>query len=124
MLKLGQQVVKHKVLILLIGMLLMIPSAIGYLNTRVNYDLLSYLPEEIDTMIGQNILKDEFGKGGFSFVILEGMPDKDVEKVKEKLEGVDHVAQVFWYDSLADISVPKEVCRKSIMISSIQMILQ
>ncbi len=109
MLKLGQQVVKHKVLILLIGVLLMIPSAIGYLNTRVNYDLLSYLPEDIDTMIGQNILIDEFGKGGFSFVILEGMPDKDVEKVKEKLEGVDHVAQVLWYDSLADISVPKEV---------------
>ncbi len=109
MLKLGQQVVKHKVLILLIGVLLMIPSAIGYLNTRVNYDLLAYLPEDIDTMIGQNILKDEFGKGGFSFVILEGMPDKDVEKVKEKFEGVDHVAQVLWYDSLVDISVPKEI---------------
>ena len=109
MLKLGQQVVKHKVLILLIGILLMIPSAIGYLNTRVNYDLLAYLPEDIDTMIGQNILIDEFGKGGFSFVIVEGMPDKDVEKVKEKLEGVDHVAQVLWYDSIADISVPKEI---------------
>ena len=109
MLKLGQQVVKHKVLILIIGLLLMIPSAIGYLNTRVNYDLLSYLPEDIETMTGQDILKNEFGKGGFSFVILEGMPDKDVEKVKEKLEGVDHVAQVLWYDSIADISVPKEV---------------
>ncbi|MBR1555929.1 MAG: MMPL family transporter, partial [Oscillospiraceae bacterium] len=109
MLKLGQQVVKHKVLILIIGLLLMIPSAIGYLNTRVNYDLLSYLPKDIETMIGQDILKDEFGKGGFSFVILEGMPDKDVEKVKEKLEGVDHVAQVLWYDSVADISVPKEI---------------
>ncbi len=109
MLKLGQQVVKHKVLILIISVLLMIPCAVGYLNTRVNYDLLSYLPEDIETMIGQDILKDEFGKGGFSFVIVEGMPDKDVEKVKEKIENVDHVAQVLWYDSLADISVPKEI---------------
>ncbi|MBR1528408.1 MAG: MMPL family transporter [Oscillospiraceae bacterium] len=109
MLKLGQRIVKNKVLILMIGLLLIIPCAIGYLNTRVNYDLLSYLPADIETMKGQDILKDEFGKGGFSFVILENMPDKDVEKVKEKIENVDHVAQVLWYDSIADISVPKEV---------------
>ena len=109
MLRFGEKIVKHKVLILLIGIIMLIPCAIGYLNTRVNYDLLSYLPEDIETMIGQNILKDEFGKGGFSFVIIEGMPDKDVEKVKGQLEDVEHVAQVLWYDSLADISVPKEI---------------
>lgn len=109
MLKLGQKIVKNRVLILIAGVLLLIPSAAGYLNTRVNYDLLSYLPEEIDTMIGQDILKEEFGKGGFSFVMIEGMPDKDVEKVREQIETVDHVAQVLWYDSLADISIPKEI---------------
>ena len=109
MLRFGEKIVKHKVLILLIGIVMLIPCAIGYLNTRVNYDLLSYLPEDIETMIGQNILKDEFGKGGFSFVIIEGMPDRDVEKVKGQLEDVDHVAQVLWYDSIADISIPKEI---------------
>ncbi|MCM1316195.1 MAG: MMPL family transporter [Prevotella sp.] len=109
MLRFGEKIVRHKVLILLIGIVMLIPCTIGYINTRVNYDLLSYLPEDIETMIGQNILKDEFGKGGFSFVIIEGMPDKDVEKVKEQLESVDHVAQVLWYDSIADISVPKEI---------------
>lgn len=109
MLQFGEKIVRHKVLILLIGIVILIPCAIGYLNTRVNYDLLSYLPEDIETMTGQDILKNEFGKGGFSFVIIDGMPDKDVEKVKEQIEDVNHVAQVLWYNSLADISVPKEV---------------
>ncbi|MBQ8927052.1 MAG: MMPL family transporter [Oscillospiraceae bacterium] len=108
MIKFGEWIVRHRILILLLGIGLMVPAAIGYLNTRVNYDILSYLPEDINTMVGQDILKDEFGKGGFSFVIVEDMPDKDVAKVKEKIEGVDHVAEVLWYDSVADISVPKE----------------
>ena len=109
MLKFGEWVVKHKVLILVFGLLLMIPAALGYLGTRVNYDILSYLPSDLDTMVGQDILIDDFGKGGFSFVVVEGMPDKDVSKVRESLEQVDGVAEVLWYDSLADISVPKEV---------------
>ncbi|MDE6835257.1 MAG: MMPL family transporter [Ruminococcus sp.] len=109
MLRFGEKIVRNKVLILFIGIFMLIPCMLGYMNTRVNYDLLSYLPEDIETMKGQDILKDGFGKGGFSFVIIEGMPDKDVEKVKEQLESVDHVAEVLWYDSLADISVPKEV---------------
>lgn len=109
MLKFGEWVVKHKVLILVISLVLLIPAAFGYLNTRVNYDILSYLPTDLETMQGQDILKEEFGKGGFSFVVVEGMPDKDVAKVRASLEEVDGVAEVLWYDSLADISVPKEV---------------
>ena len=109
MLKFGEQIVKHKVLILVIGLLLLIPSAIGYLNTRVNYDILSYLPSDLSTMVGQDILKDEFGKGGFSFVVVEGMPDKDVKTVAEKLENVDGVAEVLSYASKVDLSIPKEV---------------
>lgn len=109
MLKFGEWVVKHKLLILIVGIALLVPAAFGYLNTRVNYDILSYLPKDLETMEGQDILKDEFGKAGFSFVIVEGMPDKDVVKVREELEQVDGVAEVLWYDSLADISVPKEV---------------
>ena len=108
MVRFGEWVVRHRILILLLGIGMLVPAAIGYLNTRVNYDILSYLPEDINTMVGQDILKEEFGKGGFSFVILEDMPDKDVAKVKERIEGVDHVAEVLWYDSVADISVPKE----------------
>ena len=109
MLKFGEKIVKHKVLILIIGLCLLIPSAIGYLNTRVNYDILSYLPSDLSTMVGQDILKEDFGKGGFSFVIVEGMPDKDVKKVAEKLENVDGVAEVLSYASKVDLSIPKEI---------------
>ncbi|MBR3629322.1 MAG: MMPL family transporter, partial [Oscillospiraceae bacterium] len=109
MLKFGEWVVRHKLLILILGLALVVPAAFGYLNTRVNYDILSYLPSDLETMQGQDILKEEFGKGGFSFVMIESMPDKDVVKVHEQLEAVDGVAEVLWYDSLADISVPKEI---------------
>lgn len=109
MIKFGKWVTKHRILILIIGILLLIPAAFGYANTRVNYDILSYLPDDINTMIGQDILKDNFGKGGFSFVMIEGMDDKDVIATKEKIAQVDHVADVVWYDSIADISIPKEV---------------
>ena len=88
---------------------LLIPSIFGFVSTRINYDILSYLPSDIETMKGQDIMLDEFGKGGFSLVMLDGMEDKDVEKVKEKIEKVDHVCDVLWYDTLADVSLPKEV---------------
>ena len=114
MLKFGEWVVRHKLLILILGFVLMIPAVFGFLHTRVNYDILSYLPKDLETMQGQDILKDEFGKGGFSFVVVEGMPDKDVVKVRKDLEQISGVAEVLWYDSLADISVPKEVLPKKL----------
>ena len=107
--KFGRGVVKLRVPILIVSVLLLIPSIFGFVSTRINYDILSYLPSDIETMKGQDIMLDEFGKGGFSLVILDGMDDKDVEKVKEKIEKVDHVCDVLWYDTLADVSLPKEV---------------
>ena len=101
--------VKHRALILIISLVLLVPSLLGIINTRVNYDILSYLPENIETMKGQDILLDEFGKGGFSMVMINGMSDKDVVMTKKKIEEVDHVADVVWYDSIADISIPKEI---------------
>lgn len=107
--KFGRGVVKLRVPILIVSILLLIPSIFGFVSTRINYDILSYLPSDIETMKGQDIMLDEFGKGGFSLVMLDGMEDKDVEKVKEKIEKVDHVCDVLWYDTLADVSLPKEV---------------
>lgn len=107
--KFGRGVVKLRVPILIVSILLLIPSIFGFVSTRINYDILSYLPSDIETMKGQDIMLDEFGKGGFSLVMLDGMDDKDVEKVKEKIEKVDHVCDVLWYDTLADVSLPKEV---------------
>ncbi len=109
MIKFGKWVVKHRALILIISLVLLVPSLLGIINTRVNYDILSYLPENIETMKGQDILLDEFGKGGFSMVMINGMSDKDVVMTKKKIEEVDHVADVVWYDSIADISIPKEI---------------
>ena len=108
MLEFGKKVVKHRKLVLLISLLLLIPSVFGYVGTRVNYDILSYLPSNIDTMKGQNILTDEFGKGAFAFYMVDGMDNKDVSSLKTKIEQIDHVESVIWYDSLADISVPME----------------
>ena len=107
--KFGRGVVKLRVPILIVSVLLLIPSIFGFVSTIINYDILSYLPSDIETMKGQDIMLDEFGKGGFSLVMLDGMDDKDVEKVKEKIEKVDHVCDVLWYDTLADVSLPKEV---------------
>lgn len=107
--KFGRGVVKLRVPILIVSVLLLIPSIFGFVSTRINYDILSYLPSDIETIKGQDIMLDEFGKGGFSLVMLDGMDDKDVEKVKEKIEKVDHVCDVLWYDTLADVSLPKEV---------------
>lgn len=109
MLKFGEFIVKHRALILIIGVLLIIPSALGYMNTRVNYDILSYLPKDLSTMVGQDILKDDFGKGGFSFVITEGMTPKQIKETADKIAEVDHVADVVCYDSLTDLNIPREV---------------
>ncbi len=106
--KLSKAIVKLRVPIVLLTLVLMIPAFIFMLNTRINYDMLTYLPESMDTVKGQNILMDEFGKGAFSFIILEDMPDKDVAALKEKVEQVEHVDSVLWYNDVADISVPKE----------------
>jgi len=109
MLKFGEWIARHKSIVLIIGILLLIPSAVGYLNTRVNYDILSYLPKDINTMVGQDILIDEFGKGGFSFVLLDGMPEKDVKKTADKIAEIDGVADVLCYESLTDMRIPKEM---------------
>lgn len=100
-------IVKHRFLILIITFILMIPAFFGMVNTRVNYDLLTYLPDSIDTMQGQEELKKEFGKGAFSFVIFENMSDQDVSKTKHEIEKVDHVDSVIWYDESA-LGIPKE----------------
>ena len=107
--KFGKAVVKYRIPIFVLALLLLIPSVFGMVSTRINYDMLTYLPDSMDTVTGQNELMDEFGKGAFSFVIFEDMPDKDVEAVCDKIKQVDHVDTVLWYSSLADISVPKEL---------------
>lgn len=109
MIKFGKGVVKHRVLILIISFALLIPAAFGYFNTRVNYDILSYLPGELESMKGQDILVDEFGTGAFSLCVIEGMEDKDISTLREQIADVDHVKSVIWYDSLADLSVPMDV---------------
>lgn len=109
MLKLGEKIVSARVVILILSFVLLIPAAYGYIKTRVNYDILSYLPKDIETMVGQDILVDQFGTGAFSLYVVEGMEDKDVSALKSKIENVDHVSKVIWYDSFADLSVPKDM---------------
>ena len=105
----SKAVVKHRILILIVVLILMIPSVLGMVGTRINYDMLDYLPEDMETVIGQNELLEDFGKGAFSFIIVEDMPAKDVAALKEKIEQVDHVETVLWYDSIADLSIPMEL---------------
>ena len=112
--KFANAVVKLRVPILILTLLLMIPSVIGMAKTRVNYDMLTYLPEDMETVIGQNELLEDFNKGAFTFLIFENMSDEDVAKLKEKVEAIDHVDTVLWYNSLADISIPKELLPDSI----------
>ena len=114
MLKFSELIVKHRVLVLIIGVLLLIPSALGYVNTRVNYDILSYLPKDINTMVGQDILKEDFGQGGFSLVMVEGMSDKDVAATADKIKAVDHVSDVICYQSMTGCTIPKEVLPSNI----------
>ena len=114
MLKLGEKIVSARVVILILSFVLLIPAAYGYIKTRVNYDILSYLPKDIETMEGQDILVDQFGTGAFSLYVVEGMEDKDISALKEKIENVDHVSKVIWYDSFADLSVPKSMLPDSL----------
>ncbi|MGN0152690.1 MAG: RND family transporter [Wujia sp.] len=114
MIKFGKWVVKHRIMILILGVLLLIPSVFGYLNTRVNYDILTYLPEDIETMEGQDIMVDEFGTGAFSMCVVEGMEEKDVVALRERMCQVENVKDVIWYDSFVDLSVPIDMLPQDI----------
>ena len=114
MVKTGKWIAKHRILIVLIGILLLIPSVIGTIKTRINYDILSYLPESLETVKGQDVMVDEFGTGAFSMVVVEDMPLKDVQKLKNKFEEIEHVKKVLWYDDIADISVPISMMPKDL----------
>lgn len=107
--KLGKMIVKLRIPILILATLLLIPAAIGYLKTRTNYDILTYLPKDIETMKGQNILAEDFGTGAFSMVVVEGLPDKDIASLSEKIEKVDHVERVLSYASMTNGAIPIEV---------------
>ncbi len=115
MLNMGKKIVRLRIPILIISFLLLFPSGFMYLNTRINYDILSYLPENIDTMKGQEILLDEFGTGAFSLCVVEGMGSKEVAGLKKNIETVEHVKNVIWYDTLSDVSVPMEVLPEDIV---------
>ena len=112
--KLAKAVVKYRILILIVTLALMVPSVFGYINTRVNYDMLNYLPEDMETVIGQDELMKDFGKGAFSLIILEDMPVRDIKALKERIENVEHVDTVVWYDTIADVSIPLEILPDSI----------
>ena len=105
----GHAVVRLRIPILIVAVLLLIPSVFGYLNTRTNYDILTYLPKEIETMKGQEILANDFGTGAFSMVVVEGMNEKDIKVMAQRMEEVPHVRKVIWYGSLMDISIPEEL---------------
>ena len=114
MVKVGKWIARHRILMLIIGALLIIPSVIGMAETRVNYDLLSYLPEHLETVKGQDILVDEYGMGAFSMVVVKDMDMKDVQKLENKFSKVKHVKDVLWYDDVADISLPVEMIPKDL----------
>ena len=114
LLKFGKAVTGKRRLILIVAVLLLIPSVLGMMATRINYDVLDYLPDNIETMKGQDILMEDFGKGGFSMVMVEGMQKKDVAHLKDRIEDVDHVESVIWYDSIMDVSVPYEIIPENI----------
>ena len=107
--KISKGIVKMRFVILIVSVILLFPSILGYIGTRVNYDILSYLPTDIETMKGQDILEDEFGTGAYSLFVVEGMQEKDVADLKKQIEAVPHVKEVVWYDSLLDISVPMDM---------------
>ena len=112
--RLSKAVVKHRVLILIIALVLLVPSVLGMVNTRINYDMLDYLPEDMDTVVGQNELLADFGKGAFSLIVVEDMPAKDVAALRKRIEAVEHVDSVVWYDTVADLSVPMEILPEKI----------
>ena len=110
----SKAVVKYRVAILIVALVLLVPAVFGMVNTRINYDMLDYLPEDMDTVIGQSELLNDFGKGAFSLVIVEDMPAKDVAALKEKIAAVEHVDSVVWYDSIADLRLPMELLPDSV----------
>ena len=112
--RLSKAVVKNRVLILIIALVLLVPSVLGMANTRINYDMLDYLPEDMDTVVGQNELLADFGKGAFSLIVVEDMPVKDVAALRKRIEAVEHVDSVVWYDTVADLSVPMEILPEKI----------
>lgn len=112
--KIGKAIAKGRYLIFILALALLVPSAIGYLNTRVNYDILSYLPDSLETVSGQDIMVDEFGMGAFSMVIVEGMDNKDAAALEADLETINHVKEVLWYDDMLDLSVPVSMIPDSI----------
>ena len=114
MVKVGKGIARHRVLILILSILLLIPSMIGMARTKINYDLLSYLPGDLETVKGQDILVDEYGMGAFSMVVVENMELKDVQKLEEEFSEVEHVKDVLWYDDAADISLPVEMIPKDL----------
>ena len=114
MVKVGKGIARHRVLILILSILLLIPSMIGMARTKINYDLLSYLPGDLETVKGQDILVDEYGMGAFSMVVVENMELKDVQKLEEEFSEVEHVKDVLWYDDAADISLPIEMIPKDL----------
>lgn len=119
MIKFGKGIVRCRIPILILSLLLLVPSVIGYLGTRINYDILSYLPDDIETMKGQDILLEQFGTGAFSVAVVEGMDNKGAAALKKEMEQLDHVKSVLWYDTLADLSLPMEILpdedRKSVV---------
>lgn len=112
--QLSRFIVKHRNAILLVAVLLLIPSIFGYLNTRVNYDLLSYLPKDTESMKAQDVLGDDFNLSSVDMLVVNGMPEKDVAKLKTQIEGIDGVDKVIWRDSVLDLSVPREAIPESI----------
>ena len=112
--KIGKAIAKGRYLIFILALALLVPSAIGYLNTRVNYDILSYLPDSLETVSGQDIMVDEFGMGAFSMVIVEGMDNKDAAALEADLKTINHVKEVLWYDDMLDLSVPVSMIPDSI----------
>ena len=106
--KFGKAVVKSRIAILIISAVLLVPSLLGMINTRVNYDMLNYLPDSLDTVKGQEYMLEDFGKGAFSFLIFENVNEKDIVKTEEKIKKIDHVATVLWFDDVADSKIPMQ----------------
>ena len=114
MINVGKWITKHKNIILLITVILLIPAGIGYLSTRVNYDVLSYLPKSLETVEGQDIMVDEFGTGAFSMIIVEDMTMKEAAELEKQVEGIGHVKDVLWYDDVLDTNVPTQILPQDI----------
>ena len=108
MIKFGKGVVSSRILILILAFALLIPAGISFINTRINFDILSYLPGQIETMKGQDIMVDEFGTGALSFVVIEDMDDQDIKVLADDIEDLEGVKDVIWYGTIADSSLPRE----------------